>query len=146
MESETIANLVSELNMTRLALGQVICNYEREFDNLSLQRVAKSWLAKSPQLSREEWIAGAEALIHQFHVCPSASASEAITILSPVEQRYRENVDVYRGIYRRRGRNKTESTFRSGRKLLIDQIWSTSNRQSNPKSTVRQGELFDVFM
>ncbi len=120
MESETIANLVSELNMTRLALGQVICNYEREFDNLSLQRVAKNWLAKSPQLSRKEWIAGAEALIHGFRVLPSKSATEAISILAPPQQKYDENVGIYRGIYPRKGRGKNAETFRRGVEIIED--------------------------
>ena len=119
MEYELVQKLASDLNVTRLALGQVICNHERGYSNyLSLPKIAKNWLKKTPQLSRKEWLAGTEALIYHCRVSPSSSGREAIALLSPPEIRYAENVDRYRGIYFRCGQNKNDETFGRGYEIL----------------------------
>ena len=145
MEYELVQKLASELNVTRMALGQVICNHERYYRNLSLQQIAKNWLSKTRHLSKKEWLAGSEALIHYCQTSPSASSREAIEILSPPELRYEEN------IYWGRGRNKNDKIFSLGYEILkaefgihpVDEIGDNRVIKDHPTPQIAQCDKGD---
>lgn len=109
-KDEVIRNLIEELSLTRMALAQTICNLQRESRCLGLNVIARNWLIHARQMPRSEWLVGTKSLIHYCRVSRTISAKEAVEMLEPMEQRYQEYSEKFRGIYWRRGR-KTEETY-----------------------------------
>ena len=126
MEAELIELLITELNITRMAMGQLICNNERKYESVPPKTVAESWMARAPEFSKEEWIAGTASLIHHFRVTPSAGAAQALAILSPTNTSHAENSRIFRRIHNRRGRHKNSEVFELGKDILKRQYGVTS--------------------
>ena len=106
-----IEKLIAELSMTQIALGQLICNVEREYKSADMRDIAKSWLARSAQMAQPEWIAGTVAMKHFLKTRKTKVAKAATEILSfPHEYLYNKNAKLYRGMIRRRG-TKSESIY-----------------------------------
>lgn len=113
-----IEKLITELSLTQMALGQLICNNERRFGSADLGNIANSWLARAAEMSQPEWTAGTVALRHFLMTRESQGAKDAAILIStPLGRLYKENAKLFRGIIRRRG-TKSESIYQQARDNL----------------------------
>lgn len=127
--------LMQELSMTKMALGQYICNTIRDGDNLSLERVASRWRAECPSMSRSEWAIATSSLIHYLSVSDSKSAQAALELLQPTDVIYDEYAHLFRGIYHRRGKHKNIDTFNRSLALVKSQFLPREDKPLTPQYT-----------
>lgn len=116
-----IEKLVTELSLTRIAMGQLICNQARRYESAGLQKVVAEWFIRAPQMQRQQWIAGTDALVHYLRLSQAQSAKEAIGMLRPADGLYDKNAKLYRGIHWLRG-NKSDDVYRQGIENLRSEI------------------------
>lgn len=117
-QDKAIQLLAEELSITRLALAQVICNYERQYGYKSWTTIAAHWRGYAAQLPRQEWIAGKNAILHYLMLLETTSANQAIEFLNSPQSEYTRNRKLFRGIYRRRG-GKTDKAYERGFERLM---------------------------
>ena len=132
--------LMMEISMTRMVLGQQICNSVRNGTYVSLPTVTKWWINQCPMWSRTEWLVASAALAHYLKALNSQGSLEAACLLERPEELFEYHARVFRGIYHRHGKHKNEKTFKRSHDLVreevvkladLNKVVSTQNQRCN---------------
>lgn len=136
--------LCEELSMSRMAMAQIICNYERRYEYVSWESIAKSWLEYSAQMNCQEWHSARDALLHYLRLQKSKSALAAIEILTSPESGYARNAQLFKGVYRQR-KIKSDETYREASNQLISERLGVSGEPPQPDLHGATTEAFGII-
>ena len=126
--------LHAELSAMRMAMGQLICNTERNIGDLSLPRIARRWIDQCRLMSRSEWIVATKGLIHFLKSLDSKQAAIAAKMLEQPENLYDIHSNFLRGYLNRKGKNKNAGTYSRSLELIQAEFKVTEHEDAQPQT------------